>query len=205
MTSKGEQRKEELLESAKKIFAQKGYYETYVEEIIRDAAIGKGTFYRYFKNKEEIFVALLHRFLDQWEVQVLFDTEEQRQKNLLGYFKILIRRSLTFFMNNEDLCNIYLRVGPGLNTIYEPFLGKFENRMLRYIVNELEAAEKKGILTINLDIELASNMIAGAFLRVDYYYFVLKKNNRKSIDLDRLTDDFYTIIMNGILGSLARA
>jgi len=205
MTSKGEQRKEQLLESAKKIFAQKGYYETYVEEIIRDAAIGKGTFYRYFKNKEEIFVALLHRFLDQWEVQVLFDTQEQRQKNLLGYFKILIRRSLNFFLNNEDLCNIYLRVGPGLNTIYEPFLGKFENRMLSYIVNELEAAEKKGILTINLDIELASNMIAGAFLRVDYYYFVLNKNNRKSIDMDRLTDDFYNIIMNGILGAMARA
>jgi AcrR family transcriptional regulator len=197
---KGEERKNQILDCSKKIFSEKGYYETYVEEVIREARVGKGTFYRYFKNKEELFVSLLIRFLNEWEEVASINPADFRIENINELFKLLISKSFRFFQQNEELCNIYLRIGPGLNNIFEPYLVRFEEQMINYIIRYLEEGQRLGIVKPGLNIEMAANMTAGAFLRVDYYYFVLKKNSPSgNVDIKQLADDFYDIIMRGIL------
>ena len=47
-------RKDELLDIAYKMFIAKGYDNTSVDEIIKEAGIAKGTFYYYFTTKEEM-------------------------------------------------------------------------------------------------------------------------------------------------------
>jgi AcrR family transcriptional regulator len=51
--------RERLLESAKTLFSQKGYYATSVEDIVASAGLSKGAFYFYFKSKEELFKSLV--------------------------------------------------------------------------------------------------------------------------------------------------
>ena len=119
---------------------------------------------------------------------------EFKSDNINDLFKILISRSFKFFQENEELCNIYLRIGPGLNNIFEPYLVRFEQQMLNYIILYLQEGIKLGIIRKDIDIELAANMVAGAFLRVDYYYFVLKKNSGTGlIDIEKMADSFYKI------------
>ena len=52
-----------LEHSAKKAFAQKGYYATSISEIVQDAGIARGTFYQYFDNKLHIFQSILDSFV----------------------------------------------------------------------------------------------------------------------------------------------
>ena len=197
---KAELRKNQILDCAKKIFSDKGYYEAYVEDVIKEARVGKGTFYRYFKNKEDLFIALLIKFLDEWEEMASIGLSEFKPENIHDLFKLLIQRSFRFFQQNEDLCNIYLRVGPGLNKIFEPYMVKFEQKMLDYIIGYIEQGLKLGLMLEDLDVELAANMTAGAFLRVDYYYFVLKKSMGSGpADIEKMAEDFYRIIMRGII------
>ncbi len=196
---KREERKVQILESSRKIFSEKGYYETYVEDVIKEARVGKGTFYRHFENKEQLFIALLLHFLNEWEKMAFIDPHDLSGSNIDDSFLRLITRSFMFFAENEDLCNIYLRIGPGLNRLFEPYIGEFENRMLGYIRLYLEEGVKLGRLKRGLDIEMASNMIAGAFLRVDYYYFVLKKKSPRP-DFKAMAQDFFDFIMKGIQG-----
>lgn len=47
--------KEKLIESAKELIAEKGFEKTKVEEITKKAEVAKGSFYTYFKTKEDIF------------------------------------------------------------------------------------------------------------------------------------------------------
>lgn len=196
---KAELRRNQILDCAKKIFSNKGYYEAYVEDVIKEAHVGKGTFYRYFKNKEDLFIALLIKFLSEWEEMASISLAEFKPDNIQELFKLLIHRSFRFFQDNEDLCNIYLRVGPGLNKIFEPFLVQFEQKMLNYFIGYIQTGMKLGIFREDLDVELAANMIAGSFLRVDYYYFVLKKSmGHGPFDLVKLAEDFYQIILRGI-------
>jgi AcrR family transcriptional regulator len=53
-----EQAKERILKVALKVFSEKGYYETRMEDIADDLGVSKRTLYLYFKNKEELFRAM---------------------------------------------------------------------------------------------------------------------------------------------------
>ena len=47
-----------ILEAARGVFARAGYEATTVRDIIRETQLAAGTFYNYFKSKEEVFHAL---------------------------------------------------------------------------------------------------------------------------------------------------
>lgn len=47
-----------ILDAAKRVFAQLGYEAASVRDIIRGTELASGTFYNYFKSKEEVFEAL---------------------------------------------------------------------------------------------------------------------------------------------------
>jgi AcrR family transcriptional regulator len=54
MAEKNQKRKD-ILTSAKILFTEKGFHNTKMEEIAAGAGVGKGTLYEYFKNKQDIF------------------------------------------------------------------------------------------------------------------------------------------------------
>ncbi len=60
-------RRETIIEAAQRLFEQKGFEQTTVEQIATFAEFGKGTIYSYFKSKEEIYIAILEKKLDQLE------------------------------------------------------------------------------------------------------------------------------------------
>lgn len=51
--------RERLLETAAKLFAEKGYAGTYVREIVEKAGVSKPVLYYYFESKEGLFFAIL--------------------------------------------------------------------------------------------------------------------------------------------------
>lgn len=56
------ERKARLIESGMKLFAEKGYHNTSVQEIVTDANISKGAFYTYFKSKEDFIASSFYYF-----------------------------------------------------------------------------------------------------------------------------------------------
>lgn len=62
---KGEKRKLELLQIAYKMFISKGYENTSVDDIIREAGIAKGTYYYYFASKEQTLEEVISMMIDK--------------------------------------------------------------------------------------------------------------------------------------------
>ena len=58
LTPQGQERKQALLDHAAALFADRGYAETRVIDIVKAAGVAKGLFYWYFENKEAVFVEL---------------------------------------------------------------------------------------------------------------------------------------------------
>ena len=59
LTAQGMERKQQLLDRAAELFAERGYAETRVIDIVRAAGVAKGLFYWYFENKEALFAELV--------------------------------------------------------------------------------------------------------------------------------------------------
>jgi AcrR family transcriptional regulator len=55
LTAQGLERKQQLLDCAARLFAERGYADTRVIDIVRAAGVAKGLFYWYFENKEQLF------------------------------------------------------------------------------------------------------------------------------------------------------
>ena len=72
---KGEKRKKELLKIAYDMFLTQGYENTSVDEIIEKAQIAKGTYYYYFKSKEQ----MLEEVID-----MMIDSESEMARQIIG-------------------------------------------------------------------------------------------------------------------------
>ena len=64
LTSRGEQTRRALLQAASRLFAENGYHNTSVPDIVRAAGVGHGTFYEYFASRRAILVDLTRQVAD---------------------------------------------------------------------------------------------------------------------------------------------
>ena len=55
--------REKILESARRLFNRKGYSGVSIEEIMSDAGLTHGGFYRHFSGKDELYAAAVRQFL----------------------------------------------------------------------------------------------------------------------------------------------
>ena len=55
LTTQGVERKQQLLDAAARLFAERGYAQTRIVDICREAGVAKGLFYWYFETKEQVF------------------------------------------------------------------------------------------------------------------------------------------------------
>ena len=64
MAKTKEERRNEIIETAGKLFEEKGYEQTQVQDIVNEIGVAKGLFYYYFKSKEEVMEELADRYAD---------------------------------------------------------------------------------------------------------------------------------------------
>ncbi|QWG28205.1 TetR/AcrR family transcriptional regulator [Bacillus mycoides] len=57
------ERRNEILKTAERLFVTKGYTKTTVNDILKEIGIAKGTFYHYFKSKEEVMDEIIMRII----------------------------------------------------------------------------------------------------------------------------------------------
>lgn len=75
-----ERRRQQILVAAKKIFYQKGFNKSTMEDIAHAAELSPGTLYLYFKNKDELFASLSLRILRYLLIR-LEEIEKQEAEN----------------------------------------------------------------------------------------------------------------------------
>lgn len=70
VTKVPEERKQELIDTAERLFLEKGYEQTTVADIVREIEVAQGTFYYYFSSKEKILEAIIEKDITALEEDV---------------------------------------------------------------------------------------------------------------------------------------
>lgn len=196
---KSEQRKTQILECAKTLFSAKGYYQTQISDIQQAAGVARGTIYQYFKNKDDIFVTLLENLYRDWRAELSGKPERNAKAYENGFevFKFRIRQTFKFFAEDPDYCNILLKVGLGLGGDFDRVIAQFDRHLVEMTKYYLLSGLKMGRIRSDINIEMVTNMIGGAFMRMAFYYGVTRKK-RPRLDFDALTEDFVRTFAYGI-------
>lgn len=65
-----EERRAEILDAAVRLFSERGYYVTTIQQIARASGVSIGLIYQYFGDKEDILFLSLKRVLDRYETEI---------------------------------------------------------------------------------------------------------------------------------------
>ncbi len=197
---KPEARKKLILASAKKLFSRGGYYQTQISDIIKDARIARGTIYQYFTNKEDIFVTLLERYYSKWEESISLAAADINIGDVapVDFFRHRVKKTLVFFSQDKDLCNIALRVGLGLPGDMASVIKRFEERINRLLIADLKLGINNGHIREDLNVELTANLLAGALFSTAYHFFSYDSPAAGPMDIDKTTEEITAVFAPGI-------
>ncbi len=96
-----------IMDAAIKLFSEKGFENTSVDELAREAGVGKGTIYGYFKTKSEIFLAFCEE-----EIEYAFaDLARKRDPDapLLDQLHTLFMGQFRYVTRDRDFGRIMVR------------------------------------------------------------------------------------------------
>ncbi|NSB12640.1 TetR/AcrR family transcriptional regulator [Clostridium beijerinckii] len=171
-----EERKSELIEAAEELFRSKGYNKTTVNDIVKKINVAQGTFYYYFKSKEDIFLAVFDKSIKKSIVKLnkIVDCKdgtimEKYMKMLEVQFKTIdFDQNLSIQLHNEE--NFGLHQKAIINTIklYSPVY----SRLLKKGVNE-------GILKTEYAEEVSEYFLIVVNYLFDPGIFQLEENEYK--------------------------
>jgi TetR/AcrR family transcriptional regulator, fatty acid metabolism regulator protein len=155
---------QQIVEAAVRVFARKGYYNSRVSDIAREAGIAAGTIYLYFKTKDDILVTLFRDkmadFVDtvRKAIAVEPDAASKVRRLVSLHFRIL--------EDNPDLAEV---VQVELRQGQKFFRGASSQEIGAYfalIGSVLEEGVAEGRFRSGLPVKVATKMLFGAMDQV---------------------------------------
>jgi AcrR family transcriptional regulator len=102
-----EVRREEILDAATSLFAEQGYSDAVTQALADRLGVGKGTIYRYFPSKRDLFLAAADRVMRKMRQQV--DASLDGIDDGLARVSKAIEAFLTFFADNPELVELLIQ------------------------------------------------------------------------------------------------
>jgi AcrR family transcriptional regulator len=155
---------ERILEAAARLFASRRFHEVRMDDIAAEAGVSKGTLYRYFKDKEELYLALLELAGRQLigRLQEAVPPGGETRNRLI----ILVQTLLEYFDRNPHLHDLIQRAEV-LRRPGSPFpWQRFREENFRLVRQILEEGQRRGELAAAADLELATLMFLGGLRSV---------------------------------------
>ncbi|WP_436376766.1 TetR/AcrR family transcriptional regulator [Cytobacillus sp. BC1816] len=90
--------KEKITEKSIRLFDQKGFSETSIQDIVDSIGVTKGTFYYYFSSKEELLMDIHLRYIDDMlanQHEILADASKSCKDKLFAIVQMLLRNIKT--------------------------------------------------------------------------------------------------------------
>lgn len=154
-----ELKKKHILDAAARVFSTKGYQETKVKDIVEEAGVSVGSFYFYFKSKDEIFEELLDVMVSHlWDV---CNCNIQEDDPLELQIERAITSVLQCIINFRELAKIMMIEAIGLNPSFERKRVEKLEFFSRFIQDKLEQALEQGVIP-PIDSRVAAYAYVGA-------------------------------------------
>ena len=153
-----EKRKEQILEAAFKIFAEKGYHAATIADIAAELRMGHGTFYRYFNNKLDIFTNVVDRVIADIGKVIVIEAPEA--SNTLKEYRSQIRRIgqrlFDLFTKDTFISKLIFDEAPGIDPIITERINKSYDVFAEFTERYFKNGVEKGFLKDDFDTRTAA-------------------------------------------------
>ncbi len=170
--------RENLIENAQRLIAEKGYHKTRVEDITKASGVAKGTFYNYFNSKEELISTFLKESLEKYinvlnEIVAEETTLREKLKKMIGIELAMISQSPAFFMTIMELKRLRVSEKPlfivreQLKDVKEAKIYGISEKLFQKHIEEIREEYRSKIFVL-VDL-LASYTFGFVMVKIDRY------------------------------------
>jgi TetR/AcrR family fatty acid metabolism transcriptional regulator len=151
---------QQIIEAAVRVFARKGYFNSRVSDVAREAGIAAGTIYLYFKTKEDILTTLFREKMAEFVAKLWKAMADQ--PDAVSKVRRLVYLHFDLLERNPELAEVVqieLRQGQKF------FRGASSQEIASYfalIGSVLEEGVAAGRFRANLPVKVATKMLFGA-------------------------------------------
>ena len=182
--------KRKIFETSMKLFAEKGYDATSIEDITATVGVAKGTLYYHFSSKEEIFNFLIEEGIKL--LQNSIDIKTAKFSNYIDKIKAIVLIQIKIVIKYEDLITILLSQFWGNEKRHQ----KCRKHIYDYI-NKIEQIVEQGIEKGEIK-EGNPKAIAYEIYALICSSLVYKTRTKENIDIMKLFKEFEATIIEGL-------
>lgn len=169
-----ENKQNDILDAAVRVFAQKGYFQAGIVEICQEAGISNGALYKYFTNKQGLFTAVAHRTIEL--MQTTANRMGSGQMDIWQRMQRILEEVVPFTILYRDYFIVYMDLGsPSMDAFAVELSDAFERQSFEFFYRLIEEARRdgeirRGIATETVAYFLDNHLMLFAFSCVSEHY-----------------------------------
>lgn len=176
-----------ILAAAEQIFTERDYQDVQMDDVARASAVGKGTLYRYFRNKRELYLAVTFEGIDRLHREL--ETVTQAAEPAVQKLERIVRCTLGHFWDRRRFfAFIHQNEHKPDRDVREWF--RQRQRLVELVQGTVDEAIAAGQVRA-VDSRIVTEMLFGMLRGVNRY-------RTRDDHLDALVDAILDTLMNGV-------
>ncbi|HBF38317.1 MAG TPA: TetR/AcrR family transcriptional regulator [Firmicutes bacterium] len=193
-----EERRAEIIEAATKLFIVKGFEQTAVSDIVHSVNVAQGTFYYYFKSKDDVMLAIIDQLHDETIQQLSIIVK----RTDLSITQKLAALSEAEFQLNREHDDLYSQLHSEENSgVHQKIIVKAIRKMVPLYAEVIEEGVRQGIFNTKYPKEAAEFMLVSTKFLFDPGIFHLSSD--EILQRGQAAQDISERVLGAPKGSLA--
>lgn len=180
------EKRDRILLSAEKVFAEYGFHKAKVSDIAGLAGVAEGSIYDFFENKEDLLLSITEVRL-KGHMALLPETFHVNTP--IRKLRRLIRHHFGLYMQNRDFLKVFVMDNLLSQRFYTSRAFDIFNEYMKSLEGIIEEGKREGVFRSNVNPRVFRNMFLGAFTHMSIRWIIFDhKRFDKMNDIDRLVD-----------------
>lgn len=183
--------RDEILKAAIRLFATRGFHETSMSKVAREAKVSKALIFWHFKTKEELFLAVLNKLLEPYVIDF---AEESEKLNARDQIRKLIGGYVNFVRENASSVSFFLRRFMSGEEMPEAFTEQIRRLYDLYkalLTDRIRLAQEQGLCSRSNEADVTANFVLAALngLLINLLFM-----SQASFDLDSALNMLHSLL-----------
>ncbi|WP_411954056.1 TetR/AcrR family transcriptional regulator [Alkalibacillus sp. S2W] len=157
-----QEKKRMIIEASIDLFAERGFHETSVQQIVDEAHVAKGSFYNYFTSKNDLLRAIYDYYYTQIEEAM---AEETRQaSNATDSFTYQLDVVFHFLLNHKALIQMVLKEQVPIDRDMEWFMTEVKQQHYYWLEQNIQAIQGEAIKPYLYDVVVMTDGLIHSYM-----------------------------------------
>lgn len=161
-------RRQEVIDVAARIFNEKGYEATSIQEIAEEVGILKGSLYYYIDTKEDLLFSVIEEAYDA--ALNLVERLEQRDGGALELIEALVHGHAEVFSKNYVQTSVFFREFRALSEERQKTIREAGDVYIRFLVSQIRRGQRSGEVKSEINPRLSAIGIIGMMNSMAFWY-----------------------------------